>query len=143
VSGEKDGVFYGRYGNPTTRTLEEKISKLEKAEEALGVSSGMVAISVALLALLKQGDNVLVTKDVYGGTYKFLTTLAPRFGISFDFVDCTNIETVGKAIQLNTKVLYLETPSNPCLTVVDIEQLSNLAHYALIQIRIGHDFAVN
>jgi methionine-gamma-lyase len=84
VAGEKSGTYYGRYGNPTTRTLEEKIAQLEDAEDALGVSSGMAAISIALLAFLKQGDHVLVTQDVYGGTYKFLTTLAPRFGISFD-----------------------------------------------------------
>src|SRR5690625_661835 len=75
VTGEKEGTYYGRYGNPTTRTLEKKIAHLENAEDALGVSSGMAAISIALLAFLGQGDHVLVTKDVYGGTHKFLTNL--------------------------------------------------------------------
>jgi methionine-gamma-lyase len=140
VAGEKSGTYYGRYGNPTTRTLEEKMAKLENAEDALGVSSGMAAISVALLAFLKQGDHVLVTQDVYGGTYKFLTTLAPRFGISFDFVDCTDLHEVKKAIQSNTKVLYLETPSNPCLTILDIKKLSELAHAYDLQVIVDNTF---
>lgn len=140
VSGEKDGTYYGRYGNPTTKTLEDKIAILEKAEAALGVSSGMAAISVALLAFLKQGDHVLVTQDVYGGTYKFLSTLAPRFGISYDFVDCTQLYTVEKAIQSNTKVLYIETPSNPCLTVLDIEKLADLAHLYKLRVIVDNTF---
>jgi methionine-gamma-lyase len=140
VAGEKSGTYYGRYGNPTTRTLEEKIAQLEDAEDALGVSSGMAAISIALLAFLKQGDHVLVTQDVYGGTYKFLTTLAPRFGISFDFVDCTDLHTVEKAIQSNTKVLYLETPSNPCLTILDIKKLSELAHTYHLRVIVDNTF---
>src|SRR5690625_4423788 len=101
VSGRKEGTYYGRYGNPTTRTLEKKISVLENAEDALGVSSGMAAISIALLAFLKQGDHVVVTKDVYGGTHKFLTSLAPRFGITYDFVDCNHLDELKNAIKEN------------------------------------------
>jgi methionine-gamma-lyase len=140
VSGEREGTYYGRYGNPTTKTLEDKIAILEKAEAALGVSSGMAAISVALLAFLKQGDHVLVTQDVYGGTYKFLSTLAPRFGISYDFVDCTQLLAVEKAIKSNTKVLYIETPSNPCLTVLDIEKLTELAHLYDLKVIVDNTF---
>jgi methionine-gamma-lyase len=140
VSGEREGTFYGRYGNPTTKTLEDKIAILEKAEAALGVSSGMAAISVSLLAFLKQGDHVLVTQDVYGGTYKFLSTLAPRFGISYDFVDCTQLLAVEKAIKSNTKVLYIETPSNPCLTVLDIEKLTELAHLYDLKVIVDNTF---
>jgi len=128
VAGEREGTYYGRYGNPTQEVLEAKIASLESAEAALGVSSGMAAISSSLLAFLQQGDHVVCTRDVYGGSYKFLSSLAPRYGIATDFVDCTNLQVVEDAIRPNTKVLYIETPSNPCLTVLDIKALSNLAH---------------
>lgn len=140
VSGKKEGIYYGRYGNPTTRILEEKIATLENGEASLAVSSGMAAISIALLAFLKSGDHVLTTKDVYGGTYKFLTSLAPRFGIEFDFIDCTNFRAVEDAIKSNTKVLYLETPSNPCLTLLDIEGLTDIAHKYGLKVIIDNTF---
>lgn len=140
VCGEKEGVYYGRYGNPTTRAVEERIAMLEEAEDALGVASGMAAISGALLAFLKHGDHVITTKDVYGGTHKFLTGLATRFGIACDFVDCTNLEKVERAIRPNTRVLYLETPSNPCLTVLDIEALSQVAHRHGLKVIVDNTF---
>lgn len=127
VSGEAEGIYYGRYGNPTSKELERRIAILENGEDALGVSSGMAAISISLLAYLKQGEHVLVTKDVYGGTFSFLNNLAPRFGIQYSFVDCTNLAAVETAIQENTKVLYIETPSNPGLTVLDIEGLATIS----------------
>ncbi len=124
---EEESVYYGRYGNPTTRQLEKKIATLERAEDALGVSSGMAAISIALLAFLQQGDHVIVTKDVYGGTHKFLTSLAPRFGITYSFVCCNTPGAIEEAIQANTKAIYIETPSNPSLTLVDIEAVGETA----------------
>jgi methionine-gamma-lyase len=140
VAGERAGTYYGRYGNPTTQALEEKIAQLENGEAALGVSSGMAAISGSLLAFLKHGDHVLCTQDVYGGSHKFLTSLAPRFGIEVDFVDCTDLKAVENAIQKNTKVLYIETPSNPCLTVLDIRRLSELAHSYKMKVIIDNTF---
>src|SRR5699024_4222596 len=119
VTGEKEGTYYGRYGNPTTSTLEKKIAVLENAEAALGVSSGMAAISTTLLTFLQQGDHLVVTKDVYGGTHKFLTNLAPRFGITYDFIDCNHLGKIRESIKENTKAIYIETPSNPTLTLVD------------------------
>lgn len=140
VAGDREGTYYGRYGNPTTLLLEKKVAKLEGAEEALGLSSGMAAISSALLAFLKKDDHVLVTKDVYAGTYKFVTTFASRFGISTNFVDCTDVDKVEAAIQPNTKVLYIETPSNPCLTILDIGKLSQLAHSYGLKVIIDNTF---
>lgn len=140
VAGEREGTYYGRYGNPTILTLETKIASLENGEAALGVSSGMAAISAALLAFLKQGDHVVCTRDVYGGSHKFLTTLAPRYGISADFVDCTDLEAVERAFLPQTRVLYLETPSNPCLTVLDIEALARLAHAHSITVIVDNTF---
>ncbi|QQE74294.1 aminotransferase class I/II-fold pyridoxal phosphate-dependent enzyme [Brevibacillus composti] len=140
VAGEREGTYYGRYGNPTIASLEAKIASLEKGEAALGVSSGMAAISGALLAFLKQGDHVICTRDVYGGSYKFLTSLAPRYGIETDFVDCTDLAAVMRAIRPETRVLYLETPSNPCLTILDIGQLSRLAHAHGLTVIVDNTF---
>jgi len=113
---------------------------LENGEAALGVSSGMAAISGAMLAFLQNGDHVVCTRDVYGGSYKFLTSLAPRYGISADFVDCTDLRAVERAFLPNTKVLYIETPSNPCLTVLDIAALSKLAHEHGIRVIVDNTF---
>ncbi|MCM3712547.1 aminotransferase class I/II-fold pyridoxal phosphate-dependent enzyme [Alkalihalobacillus oceani] len=140
VTGNKEGIYYGRYGNATIKTLEDKIAYLENGEAALGVSSGMAAISIAILAYVKHGEHVLVTKDVYGGTHKFLTTLAPRFGISYDFVDCTSMDVIEQAIQPNTKAIYIETPSNPCLTVLDIRDIAKIANLYNIPLIVDNTF---
>lgn len=140
VRGEIDGVYYGRYGNPTTTELERQVAKLENGEAALGVSSGMAAISISLLAYLQQGDHALVTKDVYGGTFSFLQGLAPRFGIEYDYIDCTDLDLVESSIKENTKVLYIETPSNPGLTVLDIKALVDIAKRNDLKIIIDNTF---
>src|SRR5699024_7050971 len=128
VNGEKEGVFYGRYGNPTTRTLENKLANLEEAEDALGLSSGMATISTSILAFMKQCEHSVVTKDVYGGTHKFLSKLGKRMGIEFDYIDCTDMDAIKGAIKENTRAVYIETPSNPTLTVLDIRSISRVAH---------------
>ncbi|AOV08637.1 trans-sulfuration enzyme family protein [Sporosarcina ureilytica] len=140
VQGEIEGIYYGRYGNPTTIELERQIAKLENGEAALGVSSGMAAISISLLAYLQHGDHVLVTKDVYGGTFSFLQNLAPRFGIDYDYIDCTDPTLVEKSIKENTKVLYIETPSNPGLTVLDIAALSAIGKKNNLKVIIDNTF---
>ncbi len=140
VLGEIEGTYYGRYGNPTTTELERQIAKLENGEAALGLSSGMAAISASLLAYLEHGDHVLVTKDVYGGTFSFLKNLAPRFGIEYNYVDCTDLEKVEKSIQFNTKVLYIESPSNPCLTVLNIKELAKISKRNNLTLIIDNTF---
>lgn len=126
VSGEVELTYYGRYGNPTLENLENKIAALEGGEAALGVSSGMAAISTALLGFLKKDDHAIVTQDVYGGTFSFFNSLAPRFGIEFDFVDCTVVSKIEDAIRHNTKVVYIETPSNPKLTILNLEEIAKV-----------------
>lgn len=140
VDGSKEGTQYGRFGNPTIQLLEEKMASLEGGEAALALSSGMAAIATALLAFLEAGDHVIVTKDIYGGAYKFLTTLAPRFGIEVDFVDCTKPENVIDSIKGNTKALYLETPSNPHLVVLDLEKLTTIAHEHQLPVIVDNTF---
>lgn len=140
VNGEQQGVYYGRYGNPTTRTLEKKIAVLEGSEDALGVSSGMAAISIALLHYLSAGDHVLVTKDIYGGTHKFLSTIAPRYNIQYDYVDFTNVCEIESNIKSNTRAIYIETPSNPTLTVIDIQKVAKIAKEKGIPLIVDNTF---
>ncbi|KQY94764.1 methionine gamma-lyase [Paenibacillus sp. Root52] len=140
VSGQMEGTFYGRYGNPTTRTLELKIAELESGEDAIALSSGMAAISSALLAFLQHGDHVVVTKDIYGGTYNFVTQMGSRFGISHDFVDCTNLEALELSIRENTKAIYVETPSNPLLTILDLKQIAMIANARGIPLIVDNTF---
>jgi cystathionine beta-lyase len=117
---------YSRSLNPTREVLEEVIAQLEGGYKGFAFASGMAAISTAFL-LLSQGDHVVITEDVYGGTYRMVTSVLNRFGIEHTFVDMTNLYEVEAAIQSNTKILYVETPSNPTLKVTDIAAISELA----------------
>ncbi len=124
---------YARSGNPTREALEEMIAQLEEGTRGFAFSSGMAAISTAFL-LLSQNDHVVITEDVYGGTFRMVSQVLVRFGIDHTFVDMTDIEAVKKAIRPNTKLFYVETPSNPLLKVTDIKAISDLAkeHGALV-----------
>ncbi|MGO4888148.1 cystathionine beta-lyase [Anaerobacillus sp. MEB173] len=117
---------YGRSGNPTREALEETIASLEGGSHGFAYSSGMAAISLSFM-ILSQGDHVVLTKDVYGGTFRFVTQVLTRLGIEHTFVDMTNLEEVAANIQENTKVLYVETPSNPTLKITNIQAISKLA----------------
>lgn len=117
---------YSRSGNPTRLALEETIANLEGGARGLAFASGMSAISSAFM-LLSAGDHVLVTEDVYGGTYRFVTRVLNKFKIDYTFVDMTDLDAVAAAVRPNTKVIYIETPSNPCLGVTDIEGVVKIA----------------
>ncbi|CAG9622074.1 cystathionine beta-lyase [Sutcliffiella rhizosphaerae] len=117
---------YGRSANPTREALEETIAHLEEGTRGFAFSSGMAAISTSFL-LLSQGDHVLISEDVYGGTYRMVSEVLSRYGVTHTFVDMTNIDSVKNAIQPNTKLFYIETPSNPLLKVTDISAISALA----------------
>lgn len=117
---------YGRSGNPTREALEETIAELEGGYQGFAYASGMAAITTAFM-ILSQGDHVVITKDVYGGTFRFVTEVMNRLGIDHTFVDMTNLAEVEASIQGNTKVLYVETPSNPTMRITDIRAISQLA----------------
>ncbi|WP_324728399.1 aminotransferase class I/II-fold pyridoxal phosphate-dependent enzyme [Lysinibacillus fusiformis] len=117
---------YARSGNPTRDALEKAIAELEGGVRAHAFSSGIAAVSAALM-LLSQGDHIVMTEDVYGGTYRFVTKVLPRFGISHTFVDFTDIAAVEAAITPATKLLYMETPSNPTLGITNICGVVELA----------------
>ncbi|WP_141433568.1 cystathionine beta-lyase [Bacillus sp. 03113] len=128
---QKDIDQFGKYDysrslNPTREALEEVIADLEEGTRGFAFASGMAAISTAFL-LLSQGDHVVITEDVYGGTFRMVTQVLTRLGIEHTFVDMTNLDEVKNAIKPNTKVFYVETPSNPLLKVTDIRAISKLA----------------
>ncbi|WP_028775922.1 aminotransferase class I/II-fold pyridoxal phosphate-dependent enzyme [Shimazuella kribbensis] len=117
---------YTRSGNPTRQALEDTIAKLEGGCRGFAFASGMAAISTVFL-LLSKGDHLIVSQDVYGGTYRVLTQVLNRFGIDSTFVDTTDSEAIIKALQPNTRALYVETPSNPTLKVTDLGLVAKIA----------------
>jgi cysteine-S-conjugate beta-lyase len=117
---------YGRSLNPTREALEDVIADLEGGGKGFAFASGMAAISTSFL-LLSAGDHIVITEDVYGGTFRMVTQVLTRFGIEHTFVDMTNLDEVKQAIQPNTKAFYVETPSNPTMKVTDIKAITNIA----------------
>ncbi|MCZ7662656.1 MAG: PLP-dependent aspartate aminotransferase family protein [Thermoleophilia bacterium] len=124
--GENKGYDYTRSGNPTRTALEENLAALEGAGFARCTCTGMAAI-VAVLFLLRQGDHVVAGHDIYGGTYRLFETLFPRFGVSFSFVDMCDESAVRSALRPETRMLWIETPSNPLLNIVDIAAMVAIA----------------
>ena len=130
--------FYTRYGNPTNTVAEKRIAELEGVDAALTFASGMGAITTTILALLKSGDHIVAQRDIYGGVTKFLTQWLPKLGIETTFVETTSHEEHGRAIQSNTKLLYLESPTNPTLRVVNLKAAADLStHHGLISMIDG------
>lgn len=117
---------YSTSENPTRLKLEETIAKLENGTRGFAFASGMAAVSSAFM-LLSAGDHVLVSKDVYGGSYRFVTEVLNKFHIDYTFVNMTDLSEMAEAIRPNTKVIYIETPSNPVMNITDIEIASKLA----------------
>jgi len=125
---EEAGYIYTRLGNPTTTVLENKIAALEEGEAAVATSSGMGAISSTLWTVLKAGDHIVTDKTLYGCTFALMNHGLTRFGVEVTFVDTSNLDEVKNAMKKNTRVVYLETPANPNLKIVDLEALSKIAH---------------
>ncbi|HXM69098.1 MAG TPA: aminotransferase class I/II-fold pyridoxal phosphate-dependent enzyme [Candidatus Acidoferrum sp.] len=119
--------FYTRYGNPTNTVAEQTVAALEGVDAALTFASGMGAITTTLMALLKSGDHIVAQRDIYGGVSKFLSQWLPKMGIETTFVDTTEYEQHERAIRPNTKLLYLESPTNPTLRVVDFKRAAAVA----------------
>jgi len=126
--GDEQGYIYSRLGNPTTAVLEEKLAALEGAEAALAVASGMAAVSTILWTAVRAGDHIIADETLYGCTFAYLNHGISRFGVETSFVDTSCVDNVVRALRPETKVLYLETPANPTLKVVDLEALAKVAH---------------
>lgn len=127
-SGDEPGNVYSRYTNPTVRTFEERIAALEGAEAGVATSSGMAAILSTCMALLKSGDHVICSRSVFGTTTVLFSKYLEKFGVTVDLVSLTDLHAWQTAITANTKLLFLETPSNPINDVADIKALAALAH---------------
>lgn len=126
--GRKKGHIYSRNTNPTVRPLEEKIRIMDGGEEATSFSTGMAAISNTLFTLLKPGDRVVAIKDTYGGSNKVFIEFLPRLNVDVCLCDTSDFDMIELEVKNGCKVLYLETPTNPTLKIVDIERLANVAH---------------
>jgi cystathionine beta-lyase/cystathionine gamma-synthase len=134
-------MFYTRYGNPTNTVAESAIAELEGVDAALLFASGMAAITTSVLALLKSGDHIVAQRDIYGGANKFLGQWLPKLGIETTFVDTTEYDQHARAIKSNTRMLYLESPTNPTLRVVDLKRVSALARQHNLLTMIDSTFA--
>lgn len=125
---EESGYIYSRLGNPTCTLAEQKVALLEGGEAAVSAASGIGAITSAIWVCVEQGDHIIASKTLYGCTYAFLSHGIKRYGIDVTFVDTRDPENIRKAMQPNTKLVYLETPANPNLYITDIEAIANIAH---------------
>ena len=126
--GEEPGYIYSRVGNPTESVLEERLASLEGGEAALAVASGMGAITSLIWSLVEAGDRILADKTLYGCTYAFLTEGLRRFGVEVAFADFTDPAAVEQALRDNPRLLFFETPANPNMRIIDVKQVSELAH---------------
>jgi len=117
--GEHRGFDYSRTNNPTRAALETQLAAMEQAEHGIAFASGMATTS-AVMNLLSAGDHVVVGEDLYGGSYRLFTKVLPRYGLTFTFVDLTNPANLAAALRPETKLIWIETPTNPCLRLVDI-----------------------
>ena len=125
---EEEGYTYARYENPTVRSFEQRLAALEGTQSAIACSSGMAAILMLCFGLLKAGDHIVCSHSVFGSTVKLIGTDFAKFGVSSTFVSLTNLDEWEKAIQPETKLLFVETPSNPLTEIADIAALAKLAH---------------
>ncbi|WP_067140887.1 methionine gamma-lyase [Oceanivirga salmonicida] len=125
---EEDGYIYSRLGNPSCAEIEEKVAMLEEAEASVATASGMGAIASAIWTNVESGDHILASKTLYGCTFAYLEHGIKKFGVEVDFVDITDLKAVKKAMKKNTKIIYIETPANPNMTIADIKKISKIAH---------------
>lgn len=125
---EEEGYIYSRLGNPTTAVFEEKVAALEGGEAAVATSSGIGAITSTLWTVLKAGDHVIADKTLYGCTFAYLNHGIAKYGVEVDFIDTSDLELVRKTMKPNTRVVYLETPANPNMKIVDIKAVAEIAH---------------
>ena len=140
-SGKSDGYIYTRIGNPTIKALEDNIAALENGFGGIATSSGMGAVSAIYFALLGQGDHMISTASVYGPSRGLMEQDFSRFGVESDYVNTSDIENIKEAIKPNTKVLYIETPSNPTMELTDIKAAVKVAHEHGIIVVVDNTFS--
>jgi len=137
--GKHKGYDYARAGNPTRTALERNLAHLEGGRHALAFASGMAAIN-AVMTLLKSGDHVVASQAVYGGVYRLFTLVLKNFGLDFSYVDTSCADNVKHAVRKNTRLLYVETPTNPTMAISDLEAMSSLARAYNLQLVVDNTF---
>ncbi|MCS7093291.1 MAG: aminotransferase class I/II-fold pyridoxal phosphate-dependent enzyme [Patescibacteria group bacterium] len=125
--GDEEGMIYSRFTNPTLQVLEERLAALEEAEKAIVTASGMAAISMVLFHFLRPGDEIVAHRVLYGGTAYLLNEILPQFGIKTHLLNFKIPETISRVLSLRTKIIYLESPTNPMLEVIDIKKITKIA----------------
>lgn len=138
---EIPGNIYSRYSNPNTNEFVEKLCLLEGTEDGIATSSGMAAMYCSMTALLKSGDHILASRSVFGSTHQILNTIYPKFGISHTYADINEPATWESKIQPNTRMIFVETPSNPALDLIDLEWLGKLAKKHSLILNVDNCFA--
>jgi cystathionine gamma-lyase len=141
VEGESGKYVYTRWDNPTTVRLEKKLASFEHAEDGAFFSSGMAAISTAVLTFVEKGDHVVAIRDLYGGTFELMSRVLPRLGVETTLVDTTDMEELRASIKKNTKIVYIESPTNPTLKLVDIAEAAQMAHGVGGMLLVDNTFA--
>jgi len=139
-AGEDDGYIYTRIGNPTISALEKTLAELEHGYRCVVVSSGMAAVNTVYAALLKSGDHMVSTDAVYGPSRVVMEKYWSQYGVESTFIDTTSIDNIKKAIKHNTKVLYIETPTNPTIAITDLKACCELAHQHGIIVVVDNTF---
>ena len=125
--GEKTGFQYTRYANPTIEMFEQRLALLDGAESCFATASGMAAVFNSMMCQIKNGDHIVSSTALFGSCREVLKNIIPRYGVEVTFIDGKNIEEWKKAIKKNTKIFFFETPSNPCMDIIDIKAVSELA----------------
>ncbi|MBT1696895.1 aminotransferase class I/II-fold pyridoxal phosphate-dependent enzyme [Fulvivirgaceae bacterium PWU4] len=138
---EITGNIYSRYSNPNTNELIEKLCTMEGTEDGIATASGMAAMYASMAALLKSGDHVLACRSVFGSTHQILNTIFPKVGITHTYADVNEPETWEAKIQPNTRMIFVETPSNPALDIIDLEWLGKLAKKHNLILNVDNCFA--
>ncbi len=133
--------IYSRHGNPTITAVEGKMASLENAQAAVAFSSGMAAISTTILSLLKKGDRLVSIEDLYGGTFNLMRNELPRFGVEVQMVSTTDAKAMARELEAGASLVYLESPTNPLLKLVDIKTTVELAHSVGAKVMIDSTFA--
>jgi O-succinylhomoserine sulfhydrylase len=140
-AGEDDGYVYARYGNPTISMFEERLAEVEGAEACYATASGMAAVYGALACQLKAGDHIVASRALFGSCYQIIANILPRFGITFELVEGTDLDAWKRAVTPGTVCVFLETPSNPTLEVIDLAAVADIAHAAGAKVVIDNVFA--
>lgn len=140
-TGEDPGFIYSRYANPTTDMFEKRMCAIEGAEEARATASGMAAVAAAILCQVRAGDHVLAARAMFGSCRYIIETLLPQYGVEFTLIDGAHIENWQNAIRPNTKVLFLESPTNPTLEVMDIAKIAQIANHVGAKLIVDNVFA--